>query len=97
MAVSTARFNQRFMHKLLCHARDHVIMADKTEIGAVVSKPRSVVRRVHIMAETAVTVLYRLMYRGPAVEALHVMARKAEAAVRFVQKELPAGPVRIMA
>jgi hypothetical protein len=32
---------------------------------------------VYIMAEPAVTVLYRLMYRGPAVEALHLMARGA--------------------
>jgi len=97
MTIRTARLDKRLMHKLLCHARDHVIMAGKAEIGTAVSEPRFVVRRVHIMAEPAVTVLYRLMYRGSAVEALHLMARRAETAVRFVQKELAAGPVRIMA
>jgi len=83
MTVSTARLDKWLMHKLLCHARDHIIMADKAEIGAALNKPRLVVRRMHIMAKPAVSVLYRLMYRIPSVETLHLVARIAKTAVRF--------------
>ncbi len=62
MTISTARLDKRFMHKLLCHSGDHIIVTKQTEIGTAISKARLVVRRVHVMAEPAVPVLYGLMY-----------------------------------